>query len=80
MHINLEMVLEEAGTDFRPVVELVFKSRLEGVLDGEGEGPTKEAKVDEKGGREEEAEDEDDGPDDAAIEHSRSTNSTNESR
>lgn len=77
LHINLKMVLEEGGTDFR----LGFRSKLEDVLlDGKCEGTAEEGEVEEREGEEKEAEDEDDDSDDAEVEDSRSTNSTNESR
>lgn len=77
LHINLGMILEEDGTDFRLVVEFEFKSRLEDVLDGNG---VKERRVEEREEEEKEADDKDDDSDDAEVGDSRSTYSTNESR
>ena len=63
-------------------VEFEFRSRLEGVLDGKGEGPAKGGEVEEREGEGKEVDDgeNDDDSDDARVEDSRSTNSTNESR
>ena len=68
----LEEEEEEGGTDFliRLVVEFGFRSRWEDMLDGKGE-------IEEREGEEKEAEDDED---DAGVEDSRLTNSTNESR
>jgi hypothetical protein len=72
-------VEEENGTDFlRFVADFGFRSRLEDVLDGKGEGPVKMGEIEEE--REGEDEDKDDDSDDAEVEDSRPTNFTNESR
>jgi hypothetical protein len=72
------MMLEEEGGTDRLVVEFGFRSRLEDVLDGKGEGPAKKGEIEEE--REGEDDDKDDDSDDAEIKDSRLTNSTNESR
>lgn len=71
---------EEGETEFfRVFVEFRFRSKIEDVLDGKGEVPGEKGEVEGREGEEKEA-DNDDDLDDAEVDDSRSTNSTNESR